>query len=260
MTLVRRGSIDHSDSLGATARFGPGDVQWMTAGKGIVHAEMFPLRDREGPNPLELFQIWLNLPKADKMVEPYFTMLWGPTIPEHTVRDGTGRATRVVTVAGPLGNGEVPTPPPNSWSARPEADIAIWTIRMEPGATWTVPPTRSGSGRTLYFFRGGHLRVGDHEQASHAGLVVRGDVPLAVENGEVESELLLLQGRPIGDPVVHYGPFVMNARHEIEQAMMDFRRIGFGGWPWERDDPVHTREQGRFAIHADGRREEPVED
>src|SRR3970282_2371391 len=76
VTLARHGFIDHSDSLGATARFGQGDVQWMTAGRGIVHAEMFPLREREAPNPTELFQIWLNLPRTDKMVEPYFTMLW----------------------------------------------------------------------------------------------------------------------------------------------------------------------------------------
>ena len=73
VTYVRQGVIDHSDSLGATARFGRGDVQWLTAGGGIVHAEMFPLLDRSGPNPCELFQIWLNLPAEDKMVDPYFT-------------------------------------------------------------------------------------------------------------------------------------------------------------------------------------------
>ena len=72
VTLVRRGLIDHSDSLGAAARFGGGDVQWMTAGKGIVHAEMFPLLEREAANPVELFQIWLNLPREDKLVEPHF--------------------------------------------------------------------------------------------------------------------------------------------------------------------------------------------
>src|SRR5437879_4973810 len=76
VTIMRHGYIDHSDSLGATARFGPGDVQWLTAGKGIVHSEMFPLLDREKPNPLELFQIWLNLPGSDKLVEPHFGMLW----------------------------------------------------------------------------------------------------------------------------------------------------------------------------------------
>src|SRR6187402_2796296 len=81
VTLVRRGLIDHSDSLGAKARFGHGDVQWVTAGEGIVHSEMFPLLDKGGPNPVELFQIWLNLPRAKKMVDPTFSMFWGDEIP-----------------------------------------------------------------------------------------------------------------------------------------------------------------------------------
>src|SRR6478672_3552721 len=90
VTFVRRGLIDHSDSLGATARFGRGDVQWLTAGEGIVHSEMFPLLDPAAPNPVELFQIWLNLPSADKMVEPYFTMLWNEEIPRHASTDPAG--------------------------------------------------------------------------------------------------------------------------------------------------------------------------
>src|SRR5262245_59516556 len=81
VTIARRGLIDHSDSLGAAARFGRGDVQWLTAGAGIVHSEMFPLLDASGPNPVELFQIWLNLPAEDKLVPPHFAMLWGPQIP-----------------------------------------------------------------------------------------------------------------------------------------------------------------------------------
>ena len=81
VTIVRRGYIDHSDSLGATARFGKGDVQWLTAGGGIVHSEMFPLLDQAKPNPLELFQIWLNLPSQDKLVAPHFVMLWNEDIP-----------------------------------------------------------------------------------------------------------------------------------------------------------------------------------
>ena len=87
VTLVRRGLIDHSDSLGARARFGSGDVQWLTAGDGIVHAEMFPLLDAHQPNPLELFQIWLNLPAADKRVPPHFAMLWSGDIPGCTLAD-----------------------------------------------------------------------------------------------------------------------------------------------------------------------------
>jgi redox-sensitive bicupin YhaK (pirin superfamily) len=83
ITYVRTGVIDHSDSIGAAARFGRGDTQWMTAGSGVVHSEMFPLLNRDGDNPLELIQIWLNLPRADKMVDPYFTMLWSEKTPSH---------------------------------------------------------------------------------------------------------------------------------------------------------------------------------
>jgi hypothetical protein len=218
---------------------------------------MFPLREREAGNTAELFQIWLNLPRADKMVDPYFTMLWSHAIPEHVFQDGSGRATRVVTVAGALDGKATPPPPPSSWAARADAGIGIWTIVMAPGAKWALPVAAPGVRRTLYFFRGGRVRVGEHEQAAHAGLAVRADVPVTLENGPDEGELLLLQGRPIGEPVAQHGPFVMNAPHEIQQAFADYRRTGFGGWPWPTDGPVHPCEQGRFAVHADGRREEP---
>src|SRR4051812_47125654 len=130
VTIVRSGLIDHSDSLGATARFGAGDVQWLTAGRGIVHSEMFPLVERDRPNPLELFQIWLNLPSASKFAAPYFSMLWSETVPTHTALDAAGRATRVTVIAGQLADARAPAPPPDSWAARPDADVAIWSLKM----------------------------------------------------------------------------------------------------------------------------------
>jgi hypothetical protein len=87
----------------------------------------------------------------------------------------------------------------------------------------------------------------------HAALDLRGDLPVPLEAGDDECELLLLQGRPIGEPVVQYGPFVMSSRAQIQQAMADYQRTRFGGWPWKSDDPVHPREEGRFARHADGK-------
>ena len=110
VTVTRRGFIDHADSLGAAARYGEGDVQWMTAGAGIVHAEMFPLIDRERPNPAELFQIWLNLPRVDKFVDPYFTMLWNTDIPRVVAKDDAGRATEVTVIAGSIGDVAPPSP------------------------------------------------------------------------------------------------------------------------------------------------------
>jgi redox-sensitive bicupin YhaK (pirin superfamily) len=253
VTIVRRGLIDHSDSLGAAARFGGGDVQWLTAGGGVVHSEMFPLLRRDAPNPLELFQIWLNLPAADKLVPAHFSMLWNETLPRH-VAPGV----EVTVVAGALEGSKAPAPPPKSWAARPDTDVAIWTIKLAPHARWTLPPAQPGSNRTLYFFRGSALRIGERPVPAVHAAVLQPDVAATVENGPDESELLLLQGRPIAEPVVAYGPFVMNTPAEIQQAMNDYRRTQFGGWPWPSDDPVHPRDEGRFARHADGSVERPI--
>jgi len=252
VTIVRRGLIDHADSLGAAARFGRGDVQWLTAGRGIVHSEMFPLLERAAPNPVELFQIWLNLPQADKLVEPHFSMLWANAIPVHVARDARGRETEVTVVAGAIGDIVPPSPPPHSWAARPESDVAIWSIRMAPHATWAVPPARAGSNRTLYVFRGS-LRIGERDIASGTGVRLTPDAQVSLAAGPEPAELLVLQGRPIGEPVVQHGPFVMNTRGEIQQAFADYQRTRFGGWPWPTEAPVHPRDEGRFARHADGR-------
>jgi redox-sensitive bicupin YhaK (pirin superfamily) len=257
VTIVRRGLVDHSDSLGATARFGEGDVQWLTAGKGIVHCEMFPLVAADRPNPTELFQLWLNLPAADKLVEPHFSMLWAPTIPTLVFVDEAQRRTFVTVVAGKLGETVAPAPPPRSWAARPESDVAIWTVRLEPHATWKLPAARPGTNRLLSFFAGGSLRLDGQALDAGVSVQVRADAELSLHNGPVEAELLLLQGQPIGEPVARYGPFVMNTMPEIQQAFADYRRTGFGGWPWKRDDPVHPRETGRFAKHVDGHLEHP---
>jgi redox-sensitive bicupin YhaK (pirin superfamily) len=253
VTIVRKGYIDHSDSLGATARFGSGDVQWLTAGGGIVHCEMFPLLQRDQPNPLELFQIWLNLPSKDKLVEAHFAMLWDKQIPRCSFLDDQGRETRISVIAGRLGDATAPSPPPHSWASRVDADVAIWSLRLAPEAVFTLPPTLASTVRTLYFFRGTSLSVGGERLNSHAAVRVKSDLQVVLENGTSETELLLLQGRPIGEPVAQHGPFVMNTRAELQQAMNDYQRTGFGGWPWPSDDPVHAREVGRFAKHADGK-------
>jgi redox-sensitive bicupin YhaK (pirin superfamily) len=254
VTIVRRGLVDHADSLGAAARYGDGDVQWLTAGRGIVHAEMFPLLDRKGPNPLELFQIWLNLPATDKLVEPHFSMLWSSTIPKHTAFDPAGKTTQLTIIAGSFGPIQAASPPPKSWASRPNTDIAIWTLKMAPGARFVLPAAAAGSNRTLYFFRGKDLKIGDRTFAVRNGLELRPDAEVPLDNGTEESELLLLQGRPIAEPVAQHGPFVMNTAAEIQKAYADYRSTRFGGWPWPSDGPVHDRGV-RFARHADGRLE-----
>jgi len=258
VTIVRRGLVDHSDSLGATARYGEGDVQWLTAGRGILHSEMFPLTDPAAPNPLELFQIWLNLTAADKLAEPHFAMFWSKDLGTHTACDPAGRATRVRVIAGRVGDVTAPAPPPSSWASRPGSDVAIWTIKMDPEARFPLPRAAAGTRRTLYFFRGDAITIGGRRVASHAAVRVRADADVTLENGAIESELLVLQGKPIGEPVVQYGPFVMTTEMQIRQAIADYQRTQFGGWPWPSDEPVHARDAGHFAKYGDGRVSKPT--
>ncbi len=257
VTIVREGLIDHSDSLGATARFGGGDVQWLTAGRGIVHAEMFPLLQRDHGNRLELFQIWLNLPASHKMAAPYFKMLWSEQVPQLDFADAAGLHTRVACVAGSLvhaGHTVQPVaPPPDSWAAQEQADVAIWTLKMPPHARWTLPAARGAqTRRLLYFFQGASLSVGGEPVNEHAALDLRCQEDVVLVNGPEASEMLVLQGRPIAEPVAQYGPFVMNTEAEIQQAFADYRRTQFGGWPWPDDAPVHGAEPRRFARQPDG--------
>ncbi len=252
ITYVRRGFIDHSDSLGATARFGRGDVQWMTAGAGIVHSEMFPLLETEAGNHTELFQVWLNLPRDDKLVEPYFTMLWSETIPEIALPSGG----RITVIAGDLDGTVAPTPPPNSWAAREDANVAIWHLTLGPDEAWTIPATTPETNRVLYAFDGGSVEIADRRLPRRTGIQLEADAAVDLRAGADGVECLVLQGRPIGEPVAQYGPFVMNTRAEIQEAFEDYQRTQFGGWPWMRDDPVHPAEQTRFARHVDGRLEQ----
>jgi len=257
VTIARRGFIDHSDSLGAAARFGQGDVQWMTAGAGVVHSEMFPLLNQTGPNPAELFQIWMNLPSEDKMAPPHFSMLWSEQIPVVRKVDHAGGVSEITVVAGGF-EGAVPPPaPPHSWASRPDADVAIWTIRLSPGARLMLPAAKAGTERMVYLFAGGDVQIAGRKVAPKVGARVVATDAIELVCGAVPSELVVLQGRPIGQPVAQHGPFVMNTRAELQQAFNDYQRTRFGGWPWPSSAPVHPATDGRFARRTDGTVERP---
>lgn len=257
ITIAKSGYIDHSDSLGAQARFGRGDVQWMTAGSGVVHSEMFPLLNAQGRNPTELFQIWLNLPAKSKMVAPYFTMIWAEQIQLVTHLSPSGAETRISVVAGVLGEAKGAATPPDSWAADEANGVNVWAIDMEPGAAWTLPATEAGKTRVLYAHTTRGFDVAGTSFDGPRGLQLRPELSVELRNGEGTTELLLLEARPIGEPVAQHGPFVMNSREELATAFRDYQRTKFGGWPWSADDPVLSRDRRRFARHADGREEEP---
>ena len=255
VTVLLSGFVDHSDSHGAAGRYGNGDVQWMTAGSGLQHAEMFPLLNKNNPNPLELFQIWLNLPKAKKFSRPYYKMLWAEDIPIVKVKDKNGKQTEVTAIAGKVAEMSAPNPAPDSWANEPENEVGIWLIKMEANAEWTIPAASIEVNRSLYFYRGTTVNIAGVTIESYHSVDLLADQKVSIENGNEVAYLLLLQGKPINEPVVQHGPFVMNSAAEIQDAFNDYRKTQFGGWPWSRYDNVHSREMGRFAKYSDGREE-----
>ncbi|NBR15799.1 MAG: pirin family protein [Crocinitomicaceae bacterium] len=255
ITVVRKGLIDHADSTGAAGRYGDGDVQWMTAGKGVQHSEMFPLLKQTEENPMELFQIWLNLPKKSKMVEPHFKMIWAEEIPKFTDNDANGNEINVEVLVGKLDKYAASTPPPNSWAADENNAVAIYNIQLAPNAEWTLPATLSGVNRTVFYYEGNGLQIEQQEIPHYHAAEVDETASLKFKNGNEASKVLVLQGRPISEPVVQHGPFVMNTKEEIYQAFDDYQKTQFGGWPWPKYDYVHAPELGRFARHSDGKEE-----
>ena len=258
MTIVRRGLIDHSDSLGATARFGHGDVQWLTAGEGIVHSEMFPLLAAPRVQPARAVPDLAEPAGRGQVGDAVFHDVLGGRHSARDAQDDAGRITEVTLVAGQLGDVKAPPPPPSSWAARAEADLAIWTT--QDGAAREVDPAGRAcrhQPRAVLLQRRHAARWRAKRRAHRAPSSCTPDREVLLENGDRESEFLLLQGRPIGEPVAQYGPFVMNTQSEIQQAFADYRRTQFGGWPWDASGPVHSRAESRFARHADGRVERP---
>lgn len=256
ITIAEKGLVDHSDSLGAAGRFGNGDVQWMTAGGGMQHSEMFPLLKDDEENPLLLFQIWLNLPKASKKVDAYFGMLWHEEIPYHHQENAEGRKTAVKIVCGELGEVKQYAPAPDSFAADPANQVAVWMIEMEPNAEWTIPTASAEANRSLYLYNGDSLDIEGAQVPNMHVVNLKADQETVVKNGNETARMLFLQGKPIGEPVAKYGPFVMNSNAEIQELMMEYQSNQFGGWPWPSHANTHDPSKGRFAKHADGRVEE----
>ena len=163
----------------------------MTAGSGVQHSEMFPLLSQEEENPLDLYQIWLNLPQQSKMVPPEFKMLWAESIPHVELEDDQGRKVALDLRAGQFGDAIAPAPPSNSWAADPANEVAIWTIKMESGAKVTLPAASPGITRSLFVVTSGDVLVQGETVKGRTRADLRSDVESELEAG---SESVELQG------------------------------------------------------------------
>ena len=252
VSIVSRGMADHSDSLGASGRFGEGDVQWLTSGKGVQHAEMFPLLNKDS-NPFEIFQLWLNLPKKSKKVDPYYKMLWSEDIPNLIEKDKDGKVSKINLVAGYYKNKVALPPTPDSWAADPDNHVQIWTIKMESDAVIIIPSAKADVTRSLYFYQGDSFAIGEREIRENHLIELDPSQEVQIKNGAKEGYFLFLQGRPINEPIIQYGPFVANTKEELQETIQEYRQTQFGGWPWASSDPVHDKSTGRFSKLPDGK-------
>lgn len=253
ITVVTRGMVDHADSLGAAGRYGSGDVQWMTAGDGVQHSEMFPLLNQDGDNTMELFQIWLNLPKKSKKVPAHFTMFWSHDIPR--IKLDQDRVD-VTLIAGTFAGQKALAPPPDSWAADPANEVMIVLVDIAAGGSVDLSASKSSVGRSLYVFSGSGLELNGEQVPAMSGVEVESTATLKLKSAG-GCRLLVMQAKPIGEPIAQHGPFVMNTREEIIQTFADYQKTNFGGWPWPRNDMVHGSDGSRFAKYPDGRVEKP---
>jgi len=252
VTIVLQGYVDHFDSMGGHGRFGPGDVQWMSAGSGLQHSEMFPLLSTENPNTLELFQIWLNLPQKSKMVPPHYKMLWREMLGSYE-EDGVA----VQVISGTLFGVKAPLPAPNSAAADPQKAIVIATITLQPGATLALEP--SVVNRSVYAYTGQSILLDRTRKFDQAVCIhCEPNEPLKLQNvASTPAGFLLLEARPLHEPVVQHGPFVASSQHQLQKAINRYQDNGFGGWPYPTLEPTHPHEQQRAAWFGDGSFQDP---
>jgi redox-sensitive bicupin YhaK (pirin superfamily) len=219
VTIVYAGEVEHRDSTGQGGVIGPGDVQWMTAGSGILHEEFHSGDYARRGGPFEMVQLWVNLPARHKMEAPGYQGILDAQIPSVVLPEGAGS---VRVIAGDYDGHAGP--------ARTFSPINVWDVRLRAGAVADLPQPEGWT--TLLVVLAGTVQVNGEavlREAQMATLSTAGSGVRIEANGD--AKLLLLAGEPIDEPVVGYGPFVMNSQQEIAQAVADFNAGKFGRMP-----------------------------
>ena len=215
VTIVYDGEVSHKDSTGGGGTIGPGDVQWMTAANGIIHEEFHSAGFTKTGGAFRMVQLWVNLPASDKMSPPKYQAITSSEIPTVALADGKARA-RIL--AGELNGTRGP--------ASTFTPVNLWDVRLDAGAEIDLPLPEGHN--ALIAVLSGHVTAGgkDVGEAEIARLTTHGEGVAVRANGQ--SMLLVMTGEPIDEPVVGYGPFVMNSEAEIRQAVDDFNSGRFG--------------------------------
>ncbi|MFC6298951.1 pirin family protein [Pseudomonas sp. CCM 7893] len=216
VTIVYKGEVEHRDSTGAGGTIGPGDVQWMTAAKGILHEEFHSEAFARSGGALEMVQLWVNLPAKDKMTDAGYQTILDSDIPSLPLADNAGS---LRLIAGEFAGVKGP--------ARTFTPIDVWDVRLNAGKAVTLD-LHAGRNTALVVLKG-TVQINGVELAREGQLVLfeRDGDQLSLESNN-DATFLLLSGEPIDEPIVGHGPFVMNTEQEIHQAFVDFQSGEFG--------------------------------
>ncbi|NVZ42013.1 pirin family protein [Pseudomonas sp. 21615526] len=216
VTIVYKGEVEHRDSTGAGGTIGPGDAQWMTAARGIIHEEFHSEAFARSGGALEMVQLWVNLPARDKMTDAGYQTILDGDIPTLPLADHAGS---LRLIAGEFDGVKGP--------ARTFTPIDVWDMRLNAGRSVTLD-LHAGRNTALVVLRG-TLRINGTEVAREGQLALfeRGGTQLRLESSD-DAMVLLLSGEPIDEPIVGHGPFVMNTEQEIHQAFADYQSGQFG--------------------------------
>ncbi|WP_369959808.1 pirin family protein [Pseudomonas benzenivorans] len=219
VTIVYQGELEHRDSTGSGGLIGPGDVQWMTAASGILHEEYHSAAFTRQGGTLEMVQLWVNLPARDKRAAPGYQTLLNQDIPRIPLAGGAGS---LRLIAGRFAGRQGP--------ARTFTPMDVWDLRLNAGKPLSLPLVEGRNGALIVLH--GSVRVNGDQRVGEAQMALldaAGD-ELHLE-ADSQALVLLLSGEPIDEPVVGYGPFVMNSEAEIAQAVEDLRNGSFGQLP-----------------------------
>lgn len=220
VTYIIEGGFDHGDSKGNKGRYGDGDVQWLTTGKGVLHSEMFVTHPTK-TSTFNGFQLWLNLPSKLKMSEPDYQMLWAKDIPKFKSSD---KKVEAVVIAGELGDAKS--------TVKKATPLSYFHLKIQAGGRISIPSPKDHTCLTYIFEGEATLGPSDAQRkvpSNRYAIFEKDGDSVEIENqGSGLLQLLLLEGKPFGEPIAHQGPFVMNTRDELRQAFIDYQRGLFG--------------------------------
>ena len=251
VTMVSKGYVDHSDSLGIEGRYGAGDVQWISAGDLYVHNEMYPLVHSDNVNPNEITQIMINLPLKDKGSVPEVRTIWSEDIP--IVKD-EGYVVKVI--AGEFNGISALSPNAVSWASDPDNHVRILRIFMDPAAELMLSPIKEGINRNLYTTEGNGVNINGEDFDPLKRFKLSAD-EIIIRNGDAPGVLWLLEGRPINEKMSSFGPIVLDTDKNVREALNVVRKEELERWSWGLVDRTQPKGTSRFIRYKDGREEFP---